>query len=245
MLKTILKGCQPLPVLAVVLGMALTCALGVWQLSRAHERLARQARVERWENAAPVAVGSRPVALADVEYHRVRVRGRFMPERAVYLDNRPHNDLAGFYVVMPLDLGDGRYVLVNRGWIPRDLRDRTAIMPYPTPDGTVEIEGIAQADPSRAFELGGSAELGSKIRQNLDVAAYARETGLALQPFVVMQTSALGDHLVRDWPAPASGAERNYGYAAQWFGLALVLLLMGLRMAYKRGKMGLAAAPAN
>ncbi|AKJ69237.1 hypothetical protein PATSB16_35050 [Pandoraea thiooxydans] len=225
--------------MAVFLGIALTCGLGVWQLQRAHERLARQARIDQWADAAPIQVGRAPLSLSAVAYHRVRVVGRFLPERAVYLDNRPHNGLPGFYVVMPLEIdgsGAPRYVLVNRGWLPRDLRDRTAIMPYPTPVGLVEVEGIARANPSRAFELGNGSPPGAAIRQNLDVAAYEKETGLTLQPFVIMQTSPLNDHLIRDWPKPTMDVARNYGYAAQWFGLALVLLLMSLRMAYKRGR---------
>lgn len=246
MYKIILKGCRPWTVLAVALGVVVTCALGVWQLSRAHERLARQARIERWENAPPVTVGGVPLSLADVEYHRVRLVGRFVRDRVVYLDNRPHDGQPGFDVVMLFDVGGGRYVMINRGWMPRDLRDRTAIMPYPTPLGEVEIEGVARENPGRTFALSHQSEAGQKIRQNVDVADYARETGLSLQPFTVLQTSALDDHLVRDWPAPASGAARNYGYAAQWFGLALVLVLMGVGAAYRRGKaIAAASRPTN
>ena len=78
--------------------------------------------------------------------------------------------------------------------------------------------------------------MGLSIRQNLDVAEYARETSLPLQPFVIMQTNDTGDHLLRDWPQPASGADRNYGYMAQWFGMSLILALLGLRLAYRRGR---------
>ncbi|GAB3628652.1 SURF1 family protein [Pandoraea terrae] len=225
-------------------GVALTAALGFWQYGRAQTRLAHQARIERWEAAPVVPIGTEPVSLADVEYHRVRISGQFLGNRVVYLDNRPRNEQPGFYVVMALEISPGHAVLVNRGWLPRDLRDRTAIMPYPTPQGAVTIDGIAQADPSRAFELGNGSVAGTPIRQNLDVAAYAKETGLVLQPFVVMQTSALDDRLLRDWPAPASGANRNFGYMAQWFAMSLVLAIMGLRLAYRRGRM-LAAGSTN
>ncbi|WP_353190428.1 SURF1 family protein [Pandoraea pnomenusa] len=237
MLKTLLRGMRPVPTLLIVLGVLLTAALGVWQYQRAQMRLARQAQIEHAEQAPVIALGTQTYGLDDVANRRVRVTGRFLPNRVVYLDNRPRNELPGFYVVMALQTAPDHVVLVNRGWMPRDLRDRTAIMPYPTPEGEVTIEGIAQADPSRAFELGhGGSAAGMSIRQNLDVADYARETALPLQPFVVMQTNDTGDHLLRDWPAPASGADRNYGYMAQWFGMSLVLALLGLRLAYRRGR---------
>ncbi|AJC23243.1 SURF1 family protein [Pandoraea pulmonicola] len=228
---------RPVPALLIVLGVLLTAALGVWQYQRAQMRLARQAQIEHAERAPVITLDARARALGDVENRRVRVTGRFLRNRVVYLDNRPRNELPGFYVVMALQVASERVVLINRGWLPRDLRDRTAIMPYSTPEGDVTIEGIAQPDPSRAFELGrGGSAAGMPIRQNLDVAEYARETSLPLQPFVIMQTNDTGDHLLRDWPAPASGADRNYGYMAQWFGMSLILALLGLRLAYRRGR---------
>ncbi|VVD92197.1 SURF1 family protein [Pandoraea aquatica] len=237
MLKTLLRGLRPVPAVLILLGVMLTAALGVWQYQRAQMRLARQAQIEHAERAPVVALGAQAYSLDDVTHRRVRVTGRFLRNRVVYLDNRPRNDLPGFYVVMALQVAPDHVVLVNRGWLPRDLRDRESIMPYATPAGDVTVEGIAAPDPSRAFELGhGGSAAGLSIRQNLDVAAYARETSLPLQPFVIMQTNDTGDHLLRDWPQPASGADRNYGYMAQWFGMSLILALLGLRLAYKRGR---------
>ncbi|VVD97423.1 SURF1 family protein [Pandoraea capi] len=237
MLKTLLRGMRPVPAVLILLGVMLTAALGVWQYQRAQMRLARQAQIEQAEHAPVVALGAQTYAIDDVTHRRVRVTGRFLRNRVVYLDNRPRNELPGFYVVMALQVSPDHVVLVNRGWLPRDLRDRTSIMPYATPAGDVTIEGIAAPDPSRAFELGhGGSAAGMSIRQNLDVADYARETSLPLQPFVIMQTNDTGDHLLRDWPAPATGADRNYGYMAQWFGMSLILALLGLRLAYRRGR---------
>nr|WP_240493408.1 SURF1 family protein [Pandoraea sp. ISTKB] len=237
MLKTLLRGMRPVPAVLILLGVMLTAALGVWQYQRAQMRLARQAQIEQAEHAPVVALGAQTYAMDDVTHRRVRVTGRFLRNRVVYLDNRPRNELPGFYVVMALQVSPDHVVLVNRGWLPRDLRDRTSIMPYATPAGDVTIEGIAAPDPSRAFELGhGGSAAGMSIRQNLDVADYARETSLPLQPFVIMQTNDTGDHLLRDWPAPATGADRNYGYMAQWFGMSLILALLGLRLAYRRGR---------
>jgi surfeit locus 1 family protein len=218
-----------LPALLILAVIALTVRLGFWQRDRAHQKEAREALIAQFEHAPAQLVGAAPVALRDVEYHRVRALGTFLPDKVVYLDNRPYGDTAGFYVVMPFKLAPGRYVLVNRGWLPRNVDDRTRIKPYPTPSGQIEIEGIARADATRAFELGhGGSAAHQLIRQNLDVAAYARETGLPLQPFVIQQTSDDHDTLVRDWPAPDTGVSRNYGYMLQWWGMALAALLLGL-----------------
>lgn len=225
------------PALLILLVMAVTIRLGFWQRDRAHRKEALQAQIERYEHAPVQSIGPQPVPLASIEYHRVRAVGRFMPEHVVYLDNRPYQDRPGFYVVMPLQLQGGGYVLVNRGWLPRNADVRTAIAPYATPSGDVTVEGIARANASRAFELGeGGSAAHQQIRQNLDVAEFARETGLALQPFVIDQTNAANDALVRDWPAPTMGVERNYGYMLQWWGMAAAALGFGLYAARRAAK---------
>jgi surfeit locus 1 family protein len=226
-----------IPVLLILLVVVVTVRLGFWQRDRAHQKEALEARITQFENAPALPVSAAPLALRDVEFHRVKARGSFVTNNVVYLDNRPYNDQPGFYVVMPLKLVDGGYVLVNRGWLPRNLSSRETIAPYTTPSGEVEIEGIARADASRAFELGeGGSAAHHLIRQNLDVTAYAAETGLPLQSFVIQQTGDARDGLVRDWPAPTTGVERNYGYMLQWWGMAAAALAFGLYAARRAGK---------
>ena len=226
-----------LPALLILIVVAVTVRLGFWQRDRAHQKEALQAHITQFENAPAQTIGAAPVALKDIEFHRVRAVGSFVPEQVVYLDNRPYNDQPGFYVVMPFKLHDGGYVLVNRGWLPRNMSERTTIGQYVTPKGEVEIEGIARADASKAYELGqGGSAAHQQIRQNLDVRGFAAETGLPLQPFVIQQISDDGDKLVRDWPTPISGVERNYGYMLQWWGMAIAALAFGLYAARRAAR---------
>jgi cytochrome oxidase assembly protein ShyY1 len=226
-----------IPTLLILIVVAVTVRLGFWQRDRAHQKEALQAHITQFESAPAQTIGAAPIALRDIEFHRVRAVGQFMPQQVVYLDNRPYNDQPGFYVVMPFKLRDGGYVLVNRGWLPRNMNERTTIEPYDTPKGEIEIEGIARADATRAYELGeGGSAAHQPIRQNLDVASYATETGLPLQPFVIQQISDDGDKLVRDWPAPTTGVERNYGYMFQWWGMAAAAVAFGLYAARRGAK---------
>ncbi|CAG4891169.1 SURF1 family protein [Paraburkholderia saeva] len=225
------------PVVLILIVVAITVRLGFWQRDRAHQKEALQAHITQFEHAPAQTVTASPIALKDIEFHRVRAVGSFVPEKVVYLDNRPYNDQPGFYVVMPFKLRDGGYVLVNRGWLPRNMNDRTEMKPFGTPKGEIEIEGIARADASKAYELGqGGSAAHQEIRQNLDVKAYAAETGLPLQPFVIQQLSDDGDTLVRDWPVPATGVETNYGYMFQWWGMAAAAIGFGLYAARRAAK---------
>jgi surfeit locus 1 family protein len=137
------------------------------------------------------------------------------------------NGRTGFFVITPLQLGDGDAVLVLRGWLPRHAQSREQMAPMDTPAGTARVEGrIALALP-RLYEFDAAAS--GPIRQNLDLAAYARETGLALRPLVVVQLdepAAPADGLLRQWPAPASDVPKHHGYAVQWFALSALVTLL-------------------
>lgn len=212
---------------AAVAAAAVTARLGVWQLSRAAEKEALQASLDSRGAAPPLAAAelARNAAGAAAQHHRrISLQGRWVGGRTVYLDNRPMDGRAGFYVLTPLALPDGDAVLVQRGWVPRDAADRSRVPEVATPEGPISVEGRIAPPPSRLFELG--AEGQGAIRQNLDLDAFGRETGLRLRPLSVQQTDAAGapvDGLLRRWPAPAVDVHKHYGYAFQWFALASLI----------------------
>ena len=221
-------------IVAVSAGVALALALGNWQLRRAAEKVAAERALEQVRRAAPVELrgASDFGAIAADLPHRVRVRGWFESEHTVWLDNRALKGRAGFLVVTPLRIEASQVrVLVNRGWAPRDPAERTHLPPIRQPDGVVEIEGIAMQDVPRVFQFTGS-DVGP-IRQNLDIDELRKEIDAPIAGFVIQQTSALDDALDREWMPPATGVERNRGYAFQWFSLAAVLGVIGIGLAWR------------
>lgn len=221
------RGRGILVLVAAVLAAAITARLGVWQLSRAAEKESMQASLDTRGAAPPLAVAelARSATEAASQHHRrITLQGHWVGGRTVYLDNRPMEGRAGFYVVTPLVLADGDAVLVQRGWVPRDAADRSRVPAVATPEGVVRVEGRIAPPPSRLFELGTESQ--GAIRQNLDLDAFARETGLRLRPLSVQQTDGAGapaDGLLRRWYAPAVDVHKHYGYAFQWFALASLI----------------------
>lgn len=218
--------------LAAFLAIFVTLGLGYWQLTRAWSKEALAAAIDAQSRLAPldasalVGQGSHSTHL-----HRpIRLKGTWATAHTIFLDNRQMDAKPGFYVLTPLRLEDSAaVVLVQRGWVQRNFQDRSQLPPVPTAAGLVEVEGRIEAPPSRLLDLGG--EVQGPIRQNLDMKAFARETGLALLPFSVVQTGGsevASDGLLRHWPVPVLGAGKNYGYAFQWFALsALIAVLYG------------------
>ena len=207
---------------------ALTARLGVWQLDRGHQKMALQQALTERGSLPPLDAAALPrdAEAAALMHHRtVRLHGRWLAERTVYLDNRQMDGRPGFYVVTPLELRPGDAVLVQRGWLPRDATDRSRLAPIVTPTGEVDILGRIAPPPARLYDFGGAAS--GPIRQNLALDAYAQEIGTGLRPLSILQladTSPAADGLQRDWPQPAVGVERHWGYAFQWFGLCALIV---------------------
>ena len=217
--------------LATLVGVALTASLGTWQLSRAAQKIAIQSALD--SRAALPALSAadlaRDVETAALQHYRpVRLRGQWVAARTVFLENRQMNARVGFYVVTPLQLeGRPEAVLVQRGWVVRDMNDRSRLPAIVTPIGSVEVQGSIAPPPARLYEFDSTAT--GTIRQNLDLTGFARETGLRLVPLSVQQhddASAASDGLLRQWPRPAVDVQKHYGYAFQWF--AMSALMAGL-----------------
>jgi surfeit locus 1 family protein len=182
-------------------------ALGNWQAGRAAEKRA---------------------AAAELDRKRVSLRGVFRPEHTVFLDNKIRDRRVGYEVVTPLRL-DGEHVLINRGWI-EAARTRETLPAVSTPSGDVRIEGVAHERFPRVLAL----ESKGKVRQSLDIEAFARETGLRLQPRVIEQHSPAEDGLLRDWPRPDAGAEKNAAYSFQWYSLAALAVVIALVLSFRK-----------
>ncbi len=222
------------PTLAAIASVAACVAAGNWQQGRMHAKEALRAQYDAATTAAPVALASLSAAAdwASLRYRPVAATGTYQAERQIFIDNKVAAGRAGFHVVTPLSLPDGRVVLVNRGWIAQKA-SRAALPDVPPPPGTVTVQGRIAIPATGYLELQPEATSGV-IRQNLDPARFAATTGLAVLPAVIEATAAPtpDDGLVRDWPAPDFGIETHRIYMVQWY--AFALLAAGLWLWFHR-----------
>lgn len=213
--------------MAAVIAVAITASLGRWQLSRAAQKMALQSSIDTQFRAAALdkqALATHPDP-TQLMHRRVILRGRWLPDRTVFLDNRQMGGRVGLYVLTPLQLeGSSWGVLVQRGWVPRNFLDRNTVAPIQTPLGSVEVEGRIVPPPSKLYEIGPSQP--GLIRQNLDLPSFSAELGVPLVAISVQQIGATSEGLLRDWPVPGTGVDKHYGYAFQWFGLCGLISIL-------------------
>jgi len=218
-------------VLAGIAGFAVTIALGNWQTRRGDDKAAWQAQ---WDAAlargpTTIASGADAAGIARQLPQRVQFTGAFVKEATVYIDNRLVDGVAGYQVVTPLALADGMpWILVNRGWAPRNMADRTEVPAAPVGSGPVRVEGVAVDHVPRVLELGPRGGALRGIWQNLDFATFEQASGHQVARFVVQQTNDAGDGLRRVWPRPDAGVDKHRGYAFQWYSLATLIAVLTL-----------------
>jgi surfeit locus 1 family protein len=215
----------------VALGCAsLTARFGVWQLSRAHAKLANEALIAERSVEPPLSGDAlaRDAAAGEQQWQRhIALTGEWDAAHTVFLMNRSMGERSGFYVMTPLRLADGSAVVVQRGWIARDDAEPMKAPPVPVPSGPVKVYGHVAPWPSHWIDIGHGP--GGPVRQNLELAPFTAESGLALRPVTVVEDATAanaGDGLRRDWPSGNGGVSvtTNYGYAVQWFAMSIAFL---------------------
>src|ERR1043165_7265833 len=109
---------------------------------------------------------------------------------------------------------------------------RAGLPQVPAPAGEVRCEGLGLAHLAHALELGPAPP--GRVRQNVDLPAFEKETGLRLQPIVIEQHSKASDGLLREWPRPDAGIEMHQSYSLQWYSLAGLAVVLFVALSFRR-----------
>lgn len=227
--------------------------LAVWQFQRAAEKRAivmaiASAQGEGLVSLTGSALPSSPEGIQRLDQARVRLRGQWLEDTTLYLDNRLLEGRPGVQVVTALLLEDRRVAWVQRGWAPKPPGDQgPSAEPYlqgrlhrPSSLGAVELEAVAYSSLMRRMSLAPEPQVESALWTNLDwdrLAARLRmragssaQSGAGIWPLVFWQTSDSMDGLIRHLPQPPQDAvDKHLGYAFQW----LLFCAVGLFFAWR------------
>ena len=216
------------PVLLLV-GMILLVRLGFWQLDRLEQKRTFNAMMaERWrETPFDLNTQSFPADLTDLEYRRVEAQGEFDYAHQILLSNQVlEGGTAGYVVVTPLVLGEGRAVLVARGWVPADVVEGNQLAQLTEPAGA-PVLGLARKSQSAP---GGAVSTPIATPQaqwyRIDIPAIQGQMPYQLESAYLEQLPEEGRayDTVPIRREPMALDEGNHlSYAIQWFTFAAVL----------------------
>jgi cytochrome oxidase assembly protein ShyY1 len=215
--------------------------LGFWQLRRLDERRDFNAAVEarfdeppaRLEELVPGGAHVGDGELAGVEWRPVEVEGRYLPDEELRVVNRSQGGRAGDNVVTPLQLDDGRVLLVARGFVP--LGEDAAA----APDGEVEVAGrLRRSEQRRTGALSDPTEGELVEIQRIDIPRLADQLPGEVVPMYVELTASKPPE-PGPYPEPVVAPTLSEGshlsYAVQWF-LFSALALVGWFLAVRKSR---------
>lgn len=119
-------------------------ALGTWQVFRLEWKTELIAKFEDRLIRDPLPLPPRidPAAIKEFDYRRVYVSGHLRHDQEMLIGPRMHDGKNGYLVITPLERDSaGSTVLVNRGWIPKDMKNQED-RKLGLPEGLVTVEGL-------------------------------------------------------------------------------------------------------
>jgi surfeit locus 1 family protein len=255
------------PTLATLAGLAVLIGLGTWQLERKRWKEDLLAKIAERAHGKPVALVSLiekaeaslserltarrgltagVLAIGDMEYLHVVARGRFHHDKEQYL-YAPTPAGPGWHVYAPLEMADGRFVWISRGFVP-DARKAPAMRPEGQVSGEVEVRGLVRL-PARKGAFTPANDVSGNLWYWPDIGAMttaAFPDGLQKRLGGPQRPVALPLVIEADaQPEPPGGLprggvtrldlpNRHLEYALTWYALALSLIGVYLAFAFNR-----------
>lgn len=220
-------------VLLTLVGIAIFCALGVWQLRRADYK---EAVLARFHHAAAAPFVSLAAAVADTQpgtYPHVRVTGQLGGARTYLLDDQMRHGRLGVMVFVPFqpDLPGAHTLLVNLGFLAKMGPDATSVPDIPPiPAHAVTLTGIYAPPPLPGLKLGGNPlpreSTWPKLVTWIDPAQIAADLHAPVYPHVLLLDPDPHSAYLRLWTANVMPPARHRAYALQWFCFAIAAIVM-------------------
>ena len=225
-----------LPSILITATFAFLVSLGFWQLDRADEKRSIEASI-KLANTGSVELIVEEGSLKNKEYYEVRLQGKYLSDKQFIYDNQIVNQVSGYYVLTPYALeGQSKTILINRGFIPWNGR-RDKLADIDIGQDAREIK-VLISKPIKRMELK-PTEIGIQfpiLIQSIDLQDMASLASVDFSSVIGLLDPSASNGFVRKWEPYTGSIEKHIGYAVQWFLMALVLAIIGIRIAIKQRK---------
>jgi surfeit locus 1 family protein len=216
--------------------MAFLVSLGFWQLDRADQKRTIETSIQK-ANTGVVELIVNQNELLNKEYYEVRLQGSYIGDKQFIYDNQIVDQASGYYVLTPFVLtGQSNAIMINRGFIPwngrRDQLDDIAV------DSTFREIKIQVSRPIKRIELK-TSDISNQfpvLIQAIDFDVIEEISSTSFVDVIGLLDPSSDDGFVRKWEPYTGSIEKHIGYAIQWFLMALVLGIIGIRIGLKQRK---------
>lgn len=212
--------------ISVGLSLIILLGLGSWQVDRLLWKQdlieSRQAQAEM----APIAVPTDTVLDPDMAFRSAYAEGHYLNDQEKYLMARTRRGNVGFQLITPLEQEDGRIILVNRGWVPKDYRD-PATRPESLIEGSVRVTGVLRLPKEKHWAQPDNDALRNQWFY-VDVDHMAEDTGaeLASRYYLELDDTPVPGGMPIGGQAKVELPNSHLEYAITWYSLALTLIVI-------------------
>jgi len=225
-----------LPSILITATFAFLVSLGFWQLERADEKRGIEASI-KLANTGSVELIKDEEVLENKEYYEVRLQGKYLSDKQFIYDNQIVDQVSGYYVLTPFALeGQSKAILINRGFIPwNGRRDKLAdiVIGQETREIKVQISKSIKRMELKPSEVGIQFPV---LIQSIDLQDMADRAKVDFSSVIGLLDASASNGFIRKWEPYTGSIEKHIGYAVQWFLMALVLAIIGIRIAIKQRK---------
>ena len=213
--------------------LLLVLSLGVWQIDRGYKKKELENTFLERQSQPVKEIKYNTFENSDL-YRNVVLEGKYL-DQIFLLDNKIHNGKPGLKVFSPFESINESLVLVSRGWI--EFEDRSNLPMIKTEGSALKIQGILRSE-SKDFILENDnmkRNTNPILVQTINLDELSNYLGKPLSPYILELSELSKSAFVKTWQPINLSSFRHFGYAVQWFGLGLVLIIGYLFFLRKEG----------
>ena len=208
-------------------------SLGVWQIDRGYKKKELENTFLERQSQPVKEIKYNTFDKSDL-YRNIVLEGKYL-DQIFLLDNKIHNGKPGLKVFSPFESINESLVLVSRGWI--EFEDRSNLPMIKTERNVLKIQGILRSE-SKDFILENDnmkKNTNPILVQTINLDELSNYLGKPLSPYILELSELSKSAFVKTWQPINLSSFRHFGYAVQWFGLGLVLIIGYLFFLRKEG----------
>ena len=199
----------------VFFSIIIFCSLGTWQVYRLQWKLDLISEINNGLNSEPVFYSKTKI----INYQKVKFNGVFDFEKQVYLYSLNNKGTPGYDLITPIKMNSNEIVLVNRGWIKKDLRNNKSINNINSKFFEGILKKITKPNPFKPEN-----DIKNNIWYSLKLEDLESFTGYKLNNFVLyLQDNQ--NNLVKNKIVSPDLPNNHLKYAITWYSVALSILL--------------------
>ena len=230
------KATVLLSILAVIV-LLLLINLGQWQVRRAEQKQALLDMQFARAGLPATSVQALDFKENNLRYLPVSLQGEADCEHQILLDNQVRQGRVGYFVLTPVKLSNNTAILLNRGWVALGA-DRSMLPKVQLDTSVLTALGRLDHFPTVGIVLKGADQLSSgwpSVTQIINLDHVAVRLGYKVLPYQVLMNDKQEHGYERQWLMMKMGPEKHYGYAFQWFSLAVAWVTIYFVVSIKLG----------